>query len=291
MLSFLRLLRIPQYTKNGFVLLPLFFSGQMFHTPSLVRCGAAFVAFCFAASAIYILNDIHDVEEDRRHPVKKNRPIASGEVSPGMAGIFSIFLALLALTTGWLTSSLPCFFVVCGYLTLNLFYIYLGKQKSILDVACIALGFELRAIGGALAISQSLSQWLVLMVFLLCMFLGLGKRWDDLCLTEQTETIGKIRASIDGYSKKFVLSAMTFLSTINTVCYIMYTVALDTQAHYHSEWLYLTSLWVVLGNLRYLPIAFVDQRSTSPTKIMLHDRGIQVCVLCWFVHLTILLYS
>lgn len=109
MLSFLRLLRIPQYTKNGFVLLPLFFSGQMFHTPSLVRCGAAFVAFCFAASAIYILNDIHDVEEDRRHPVKKNRPIASGEVSPGMAGIFSIFLALLALTTGWLTSSLPCF--------------------------------------------------------------------------------------------------------------------------------------------------------------------------------------
>lgn len=85
------------------------------------------------------------------------------------------------------------------------------------------------------------------------MFLGLGKRWDDLCLTEQTETIGKIRASIDGYSKKFVLSAMTFLSTINTVCYIMYTVALDTQAHYHSEWLYLTSLWVVLGQSALSP--------------------------------------
>lgn len=112
MLSFLRLLRIPQYTKNGFVLLPLFFSGQMFHTPSLVRCGAAFVAFCFAASAIYILNDIHDVEEDRRHPVKKNRPIASGEVSPGMAGIFSIFLALLALTH-WLADKLSTLFF-CG---------------------------------------------------------------------------------------------------------------------------------------------------------------------------------
>lgn len=284
------LLRIPQYTKNGFVFLPLFFSGELFYLPSFVKCCYAFVSFCLAASVVYILNDIQDVDDDRRHPTKRNRPIASGAVSPQLAIGFAILLFVFSGIAAWMTDSSACLFVIAGYLGLNFFYIYWGKRKAILDVACIAAGFVLRAMAGALVVSQELSQWLVLMVFLLCMFLGLGKRWDDLCLVEDGKTTGKIRASIDGYSKKFVLSAMTFLSTINTVSYIMYTVSPEIQVQYHSSFLYFTALWVVLGNLRYLQLAFVNQKSMSPTKIMLHDRGIQLCVLCWFLHLAILLY-
>lgn len=287
---FIRLLRIPQYTKNGFVFLPLFFSGQLFHVTAFIQCGYAFAAFCLAASVVYILNDIRDVEEDRRHPTKRNRPIASGAVSPRHARELAVALFICSGIAARLTGSWACPLIVGAYLALNVFYVYLGKQKAILDVACIATGFVLRAMAGSLAISQDLSQWLVLMVFLLCMFLGLGKRWDDLCLIEAGETTGTVRASMDGYSKKFVLSAMTFLSTINTICYIMYTVSPEVQTHYHSSFLYFTALWVILGNLRYLQLAFVNQKSMSPTKIMLHDRGIQTCILCWFLHLAVLLY-
>lgn len=290
LVQLIRLLRIPQYTKNGFVFLPLFFGGELFCFPSFVKCCYAFAAFCLAASVVYILNDIQDADDDRRHPVKRNRPIASGTVSLQQAIGTAMILLVLSIIAAWQTESSACLFLIGGYWGLNLFYIYWGKRKAILDVACIAAGFVLRAVAGALAVSQELSQWLVLMVFLLCMFLGLGKRWDDLCLVEEGKTSGKIRASIERYSKEFVLSAMTFLSTINTVCYIMYTVSPEIQEHYHSTSLYFTALWVILGNLRYLQLAFVDQKSMSPTKIMLHDRGIQFCVLCWFLHLAILLY-
>lgn len=289
--QFFNLLRISQYVKNCFVLLPLFFSGEFFHVSSLVQCGYAFCAFCLASSSVYILNDIRDAEEDRRHPVKRNRPIASGAISPQAAlWIAALLLACCCLTVR-LTGILGVYGAIGGYLVLNVFYVYFGRQKAILDVACISTGFILRAMAGSLSISQDLSQWLVLMIFLLCMFLGLGKRWDDLCLMGSGEAVGNIRSSIAGYSKNFVFSAMTFLSTINTICYIIYTMSPEVQSHYHHpSYLYFTSLWVILGNLRYLQLTFVDQKSMSPAKVMLHDRGIQICVLCWVVHIAILLY-
>ena len=285
-----QLLRVSQYTKNLFVFLPLFFSGLFFEFDAFMHCFIIFTVFCCISSIVYILNDIRDIQEDRRHPTKKNRPIAAGLISIKKAIFVAGALVPLAAVLFFFGGNAATFLTVSSYFFLNLFYIYIGKQKAILDVACISLGFVLRASAGALAISQDLSQWLVLMVFLLCMFLGLGKRWDDLCLSETEETFGKIRSSIDGYSKKFVLAAMTFLSAINTVCYIMYTVASDTQNHYHSSLLYLTSVWVVLGNMRYLQLAFVENKSASPTRVLLHDRGIQFCVLAWFTHLTFLLY-
>lgn len=290
LLPFIHLLRIPQYAKNGFVFLPLFFSGQLFHATAFIQCGYAFLAFCMASSVVYILNDIRDVEEDRRHPAKRKRPIASGAVSPRQGCQVAVALLICCGLTARLTGSCGVFLAIGGYLGLNLFYVYFGKQKAILDVVCIATGFVLRTIAGSLSISQDFSQWLILMVFLLCMFLGTGKRWDDLCLIESGEVTGSIRTSINGYSKDFVLSVMTFLSTTNTICYIIYTMSPEVQNYYHSSYLYFTTFWVILGNLQYLQLAFVNQKSMSPTKIMFHNRGIQICVVCWFTHLAILLY-
>lgn len=287
---FIRLLRVPQYAKNGFVFLPLFFSGQFFCPEAFLRSMFAFLAFCFSASVVYIFNDIHDVDEDRRHPSKRNRPIASGEVSPALAVRFTGVLVCCSGIATWLTGSGKCLLVILCYLGLNAFYIFVGKQRAILDVSCVALGFVLRVMCGSFAISQDLSQWLILMVFLLCMFLALGKRWDDLCLMEEAEGEQPIRRSLLGYSKNFILSAMTLLCAINIVCYIMYTMSQSVQSHYHSPYLYLSVIWVLLGNLRYLQLAFVNQKTLSPTSILLHDRAIQIYLLCWIAFIFFLLY-
>ncbi len=285
-----RLLRVSQYTKNGFVFLPLFFSGRLFYAQDFIKTLAAFAAFCCLASVIYILNDLRDREEDRHHPVKKLRPLASGEVSTPRAMFVLALLIMHTFIFARFSGSLAVGGVLAAYAALNIFYIYYAKQRSLLDVACIAVGFVLRTMAGGLAIDQQLSQWLVLMVFLLCMFLGLGKRWDDVCLSESGQATGVLRKSLKGYSRLFILSAMTFLSAVNTLCYVMYTLDAQTQARYGSPFLYLTSLWVIMGNLRFLQIAFVDQKTMSPTKIMLHDRGIQTCVIMWILHLMYLLY-
>ncbi|MFI3270976.1 MAG: UbiA prenyltransferase family protein [Pseudomonadota bacterium] len=287
--SVLRLMRISQYTKNIFVFFPLFFSANLFNLSLLTNSCIMFISFCFVASSIYILNDIRDVEEDRNHPTKCMRPIASGEVRPRVAVLFSACLFIISFTIAY-SLSIPCAMVILTYFSLNIFYVYFAKNYAIIDIACISIGFVLRTIAGSFAIDHSLSHWLTLMVFLLCMFLALGKRWDDMCLEKNEQTTGKIRDSIKSYSRPFILASMTFLSTINTVCYILYTIIPSNTYYALPELLYTTSLWVILGNMRYLQIAFVDEKSASPTRIFLYDRGIQSCVCLWTIHLIVLLY-
>ncbi len=287
---FFRLLRVEQYVKNFFVLLPLFFSGSFTDTQALIPSLLMFLAFCAASSIVYIINDILDVHEDRNHPTKRNRPFASGKISLTTALIVAFILFCIAFSVSWGISKL-CFAIIIAYLALNTFYVFYGKHCSLLDVACIAIGFVLRTMSGGFASHTPASHWLVLMVFLLCMFLGLGKRWDDLCITEKGTITGTVRKSLQNYSKTFVLTAMTFLSTINSVCYISYTLSPQIIAQYNSSYVYITSFWVVLGNLRYLQLAFVNEDCSSPTRIVLQDRGIQSCILFWLLHMTYLIYA
>ncbi len=173
---------------------------------------------------------------------------------------------------------------------MNLFYVYYGKQKALLDIVCIALGYDLRVLAALFAIQAAMSHWLILMVFLLSMFLAIGKRWDDLSKVEKAEASGSIRPALAGYSKHFVISGLTFLSAINVVCYILYSMDPAVIARLETDWLFLTSFWVIVGNLRYLQLLMVWDKGVSPTKILLRDLGIQLCVLCWIVHLAILIY-
>ncbi|OIO01426.1 MAG: hypothetical protein AUJ49_07785 [Desulfovibrionaceae bacterium CG1_02_65_16] len=285
--AYIRLLRPKEYVKNLFVFFPLFFGGGMTRPELLLAGGLAFAAFCLAASAIYILNDSLDREMDRNHPVKCRRPIASGEVPLAAAAVIGAALACGAVALAWANGFLP---PLGAYLALNVVYSLYAKHVSILDVSCVAAGFVLRVLAGTQATHYVTSSWLVLMVFLLTLFLALSKRWDDLSLQDREPERGMVRRCAAQYSKQFILSAITLLSTANTVCYIMYTLSPEVRAHLGSEHVFLSAFWVIIGNLRYLQIVLVSDDSGSPTKVMLRDTFIQCAVCCWVLHMAILIY-
>lgn len=285
--ALVRLLRPKEYIKNFFVLLPLFFGGGIADGERAAGALVAFAAFCLAASAVYVLNGILDRAEDRNHPVKCNRPIASGEVALGVAAPLGLLLAAGACLLAWRGGF---FAPVAAYLALNVLYSAWAKHVSILDVSCVALGFVLRTVAGTEATHYALSPWLVMMVFLLSLFLVLGKRWDDLSLMERCPENGMVRRCAEQYSKQFLIAAITFLATANTVCYAMYAMSPEVRHRLGSEQVFLTLFWVVLGNLRYLQIILVKDASGSPTRVMLGDRFMKLTVLCWTLHMAALIY-
>lgn len=206
---YLKLMRVHQYVKNCFVFIPLFFAGKFFEPDLLGQCFLCFVVFCLVSSFIYILNDIRDIKEDRNHALKRFRPIASGQVAipeaVTLAAGLLLGMSILAL------SCLPVY--ACGmvllYLVLHLSYVYIFKYVALIDIVCVALGFNLRVFAGGFACGLTISTWLALLVFLLSMFLVMGKRWDDLARYEQNPYL-KIRPAMYSYNKEFSLSSLTF---------------------------------------------------------------------------------
>ncbi|MCK0525984.1 UbiA family prenyltransferase [Anaerobiospirillum sp. NML120449] len=283
--SWISLLRVHQYLKNTFVFIPLFFAGQFFDSEALVDTVWVFAAFCLCASLIYVLNDLKDAARDRLHSHKRYRAIASGRVSRSAALVGALVLAAGAAAISMMLNQLTALLCLC-YVALNLVYIYKAKNIALIDIIFVALGFNLRVFAGAAAIEIQVSEWLVLMVFLLSMFLVTGKRWDDLGRPDST----RLRASMYGYNKEFALSTLTFLSAVNTVCYILYSMDGDVTARIGSEYLYITALWVVMGNLRYLQNIFVFRKCFSPTKALTGDPVLLSCVLIWGLHMTVLIY-
>ena len=285
-----QLLRLKQYVKNLFCFLPVFFAGKMTDGSAVLASFHVFLAFCLAASAIYILNDFLDREEDRAHPIKKNRPLANGDISYSIALGIAVCLALAACGLTYFLSGPDVLSVIMAYIAINIAYSFFAKKISIVDITCIAAGFVLRVVGGSLVVAQTTSPWLVLQTFLLCMVLGLGKRWDDIRLSKDGRLKGAARASLSGYSEQFVTVGISFFATISCVCYIIYTISQHTQEHYQSEYVYLTSFWVIMGMARYLQIMLVYYKSGSPTDIFLRDRFILLTIVGWCLHLSLLLY-
>ena len=271
--ALLRLVRPKQWIKNGFIFLPLFFGGALLHTDALLAGLITFFAYSFAASSIYCFNDIYDVEADRRHPVKCHRPIASGAVSIKQAYglmflMFALSMGVCSLLGSWETMGIIIF-----YWLLNLGYCAKFKQYAIIDVCIVAFGFVLRLLAGGVATGIVLSKWIVLMTFLITLFMSFAKRRDDVLRMEKTgEAPRKNTASV------------------TLVCYIMYTVSPEVIENFHTENLYLTSVFVLVGLLRYIQIAVVDQKSGDPTKIILRDRITQFIVLAWLLSFLILIY-
>ena len=284
----IRLIRPQQYAKNAFIILPLFFSGKLFGGADVVPTLLAFFAFCLAASAVYIFNDIFDIEDDRKHPTKCNRPIARGEVS-----LLKAIVLIIALTCGGLLIArcLPGwmpFGILVLYFLLNTAYTLKLKRIELIDITCVAFGFVLRVYMGAVVGGVAISHWLLMMTFLLAMFLALGKRWDDLCI--EANGGEKVRKSLNSYNKQFVSHAMQLMAGVNIVSYIMYTTSQDVMDYYGSRYLFLTAFWVLLGMLRYFQIAFVYQSSGSPTAVLYKDTFIQIVLACWMLHFFILLH-
>lgn len=285
--ALLRLLRPAQWIKNLFVFAPILFGGALFDGSVLLKGVVTFFAFSFAASSIYCFNDIYDVADDRRHPEKRNRPIASGVVTvPQAYALMFIMLALsvvLSLMVG--TSAL---LVILFYWCLNLAYCAKLKQFAIIDVCVVAFGFVLRMLAGGEATDIGLSKWIVLMTFLITLFMSFAKRRDDVLRMEKTGEAP--RKNTIRYNSTFLDQALTITASVTLVCYIMYTVSPDVTARFNSDYLYLTSIFVLVGLLRYIQIAVVDKRSGNPTKVILHDRFIQLDVLAWLVAFVLIIY-
>ena len=290
MKAIVKLIRPQQWIKNFFVLIPLFFAGELLNGTSVV-CGViAALAFCFAASSVYCFNDIYDAEADRRHPVKHLRPIASGAISIMQAYILMALMLLLCVFMLLLLPEkrLETGAVILFYYALNLAYCMRLKQYAILDVCIVALGFVLRIFVGGIATSVVLSKWIVLMTFLLTLFLSFAKRRDD--VVRMNDTGEAPRKNTIRYNLTFINQAITIAASVTLVCYIMYTVSPEVVERFHTDKLYLTSVFVLLGLLRYIQLAVVDKRSGDPTKVMLKDLFIQLIVLLWCLSFFIIIY-
>ncbi len=276
-INLIKLIRPKDHIKNLFVLAPAFFAGKISSIPILKISLKAFLCFCLVASAVYILNDIKDLSEDRRHPVKKKRPLASGEISIKEAYTFLVIFLLLALI---LSFSLPIFFsfILMTYFIVNLAYSFSLKHIAVIDIFCVASGFVLRILAGGIAVKVPISMWIIIMTFLLALFLSIGKRRDD-CnfLNEGLKT----RRCIHGYNLEFINASMILMAGVIIVSYILYTVSPEITEKFHTKNLYITVFFVLLGLMRYFQLILVQKRSADPIKIFWEDRFLKLTVGAW----------
>lgn len=292
MKEFLKLLRIQQWVKNLFVFTPLFFSGNITNTDLFIKSIFAFFVFSFAASSIYIINDYIDIEADRKHPEKKHRPLASGAISKSSA--ITIFIGLI-ITVILMILAGQIFFqvvlwkfavIILAYFLMNLAYTYKLKHVAIIDVSIIAIGFVLRVLAGGYITGIAISQWAILLTFVLALVLALGKRRGELI---NAHLSGKTRRALDGYNVQFADIALSISCTLVIVCYIMFTLSPEVQHKFHPRVFY-TVIFVVFAILRYLQQTLVYNRTESPTKIVYKDRYIQGTLVLWLVVFLLQIY-
>lgn len=282
-----RLLRVHQWVKNGFIFFPAFFAEALFEPGVLLRTGWGFVLFSLAASAIYLYNDLRDVDQDRLHPEKRLRPIASGEMPLAAVPWTSVFLGVVAIVFGWLLD--PMFGgILITYMVMNFLYSQWLKRIPIVDVTIIAMGFILRIFAGGVLGMVPNSHWIYLVTFLLALFLALAKRRDDLV---QVNGGTNLRASLKGYNLQFVDASMITLAVLTVQSYIMYTTSEEVITRMGTDRLYATSGFVVLGMLRYFQITLVEKRSGSPSKLVYSDPGIRLVLLGWIISFALILYA
>jgi len=272
------LLRIRQYSKNGFVLAPLFFSFSFLNKALLISAVYGFLLFSIAASAVYIFNDIFDRKEDAAHPIKCQRPIASGSIKVSVAVIIAVLLTLLSL---FLSFSLHELFgyIVAVYIFINLLYSVGLKRIVILDLMIIAIGFVLRVYAGRFLIDVLPSTWLTLMTFLISLILALGKRRDDVMM--KNETTEAIHSYSDGYNIEMLNYSIVAIAGVVIVCYIQYTLSPEIINHFHNPYLYLNIIFVIAGFLRYFQALFVKKGLSNPSEMIMRDRFLQVNIILW----------
>jgi decaprenyl-phosphate phosphoribosyltransferase len=287
MTHFLKLLRIPHWVKNLFMLLPLFFAGKLFERELVMQALAGFFCFSAVASGIYILNDYRDIESDRLHPTKKNRPLASGKVSPTFALLTASFLFIIGLTGSWFLAHRFLALLVV-YVVMNFGYSFGLKHIAVLDTVIIATGFVIRILAGGAVTGIFVSHWIVLMTFLLALLLGFAKRRDDVLIF--LESGKKMRRSVDGYNLEFINLSMVMMAGVVIVAYLMYVMSDEVNARWQAPNLYVTAFPVIMGILRYLQLTFVKGQSGNPTKILLKDRIIQLVLISWMALFYLIIY-
>jgi len=281
-------LRPSQWTKNLFVFFGLLFGQRLLDPRAIWQSCAAFAIFCVLSGVVYLVNDVADREADRQHPSKRFRPIASGEVSPGTALTLAGVLTVVALAAAWWLR--PAFGVVAATYV-GLLALYSGPLKHIviIDVLTIAIGFVLRAAGGAVAIDVPISHWLLILTILLALFLALAKRRHELVLLADGAT--SHRPILEEYSP-YLLDQMIAVVTASTVIsYVMYTVSPETVQKFHTDYLGLTLPFPLYGIFRYLYLVHQKEGGGSPSDMLLNDRPLLLCVALWGLTIAAIIYG
>lgn len=279
--SLIGLARPKHWIKNIIVLLPVVFAKRILDPTAWFSASFAALAFCFASSAIYVTNDILDRDKDRRHPRKKKRPVAAGKISPELAGMESVICGILAMVVAVFASQLVIG-VIITYLLLQLMYSCWLRQKVIIDVICISLGFVLRAVAGAVAIRVAVSHWLVVCTFTICLFMGFCKRRNELATIENQEAARKHRETLSGYTTEFLTHLITLTAGIAVLSYLLYACSPRTIRYFGTPYLVYTLPFVVYGICRFAMVS-IHARYNDPTELILKDRPFQFTLILWFV--------
>jgi len=285
-LSFFLALRPKQWVKNVFVFAALVFAERLSDPTAVWRVCAMFAVFCVLSSAVYLINDVRDRESDKKHPHKRRRPIAAGEISPRVASAASVVLAVVALFGAfYLAEGVGA--VATAYLLLNMGYSFGLKQVVILDVMLVASGFLLRAFAGALVLNVAISRWLVLCTGLLSLFLGFVKRRQEIeALDGGTET----RAILKEYSLPFLDQMISIVTGATVVAYSLYAFSPEVAQKLGTEHLGLTIPFVLFGIFRYLYLVHQRGSGENPTTVVLSDGPLILDVLLWGVSVLLALY-
>lgn len=283
----LRAMRVNQWTKNGVALVAYFFArwdpeqranAEGWRPLALVLLAAGI--FCVVSSAVYLVNDIHDRKADRAHPQKRLRPLASGELSVVTAGVVASVLATLGVVLGFAVNA-ELGALVVAYLALQTLYTFGLRRVAFVDAFIIAIGFVIRAVAGAVAISVRISPWLLLCAFLLALFLALCKRRHEKVIMETAK--GQTRESLGGYDTRVLDQAIAVVSASTVVSYALYTLSEETVVRFGTNRLGLTIPFVLFGILRYLDLVYRQEQGGRPEKVLLTDRVLIVTILLYAI--------
>ena len=289
-MPYLQLMRPGQWTKNLFVLAGLVFGLKLTDPSSVLVAVLGLACFCLVSSAVYIYNDIHDRNEDRIHPTKKTRPLASGRVSVASAGLFATLLLAVGLAGG-LALDRGFLAMMVLYVLLQGAYTHWLKHATLLDVIAIGLGFVLRAVAGALLVHVVISHWLVLCTFTLCLFLGFSKRRCELnSLAEQDAGhAARHRRTLAEYTPELLNHMTTLTAGIAVVSFMLYATDKRTLEVFGTNYLVYTLPLVVYAIFR-LALLVEHGRVDGPTAVVLRDRPFQAAIVLWALAALIILY-
>lgn len=288
-LKYLQLIRVHQWVKNVFVFVPILFSLHIFEEDYLLTTVFAFFVFCLASSAIYVINDLVDIDADSSHPLKKNRPLPSGAISKSSALITA---ALLLILVFWFVFyfNYEFIFIVISFVVLNVLYSFLLKNIVILDIFSIAAGFALRVLAGAFAIQVPISSWLLLTTMFISLFLGVMKRHSELSIISE-ESNTSSRKVLAQYSLNFADQIATVAAAGVIICYALYSVAPRTISVFDTERLIYTTPFVVFGIFRYMYLEYMSKKGENTTRIMASDIPMIVTIILYIITTILIIYK
>lgn len=281
-------LRPAEWVKNGFVFAALIFSRNLRNWERTRLVALAAVVFCLISSAAYLLNDVLDVVEDRNHPVKRQRPVASGRLGARKASTVGVLLTLVALTAAW-SLDRRFFLVVALYAGTNLLYSWRLKRIMLLDVFVVAAGFIFRVVGGGVVIHVEISAWLIVCTTLLALFLALTKRRHELVLLG--ENASGHRSTLASYSPYFLDQLIAIVTASTLMSYSLYTLSPDVKAKFPGKRLELTIPFVLFGIFRYLYLVHQTEEGGNPTRLLLTDPVMLAVELMWAASVILIIYS